>query len=217
MFQWVVGEKCDPAEFEWVQERREEHTGYSNFTYQVSTLIHRPTGFYVVFGSHWLTISPGPRRKVEEEQHEGYWGKIERIVGIWLRRVRAEHQAPDLWAMALQDREFLRLSSVLEATNTNFTSEEQQYISTRLDEIREFVIESADLDEEQQQLIAAQIEFTKQATKRLARLDWKGVLVNTLITVAVSASFAPERASQLFHMVAEFFMPLYQSVREMIP
>jgi hypothetical protein len=217
VLKWVVEEEGGPEEFDWSEIEELETTQYSNNTYRVSVLTHNATGFYVVFGQHYLTISPGPTRKVEEVNLYQNWGARERTVRTWSQRVKAEHEAPDLWAMALQDRNFLQLTSVLESANTSFTPEERRYIASRLEEIRGFVIGPGDLDADQRQLVEAQIEYAKEATKRLGRLDWKGVLVNTLITIAVTAAFAPDRTNQLFHMAADFFMPLYQSVRGMIP
>jgi hypothetical protein len=195
---WVLDEKCDPTEFEWKEIQGQEHTQFSHNTYRASELIHFPTGFYVRFGAVYLTICPGPKSKVEEINLYQDWNARERTVRDWLERVKAEHEAPDLWAMAFQDRAFLRLSSVFESANTNFTSEEQQYIAARLDAIRDFVIGSGGLESGQQRLIEAQIQYAKEATKRLGRVDWKGVLINTLFAIAVNAVFTPDRTRQLF-------------------
>jgi hypothetical protein len=137
------------------------------------------------------------------------------LVLEWLGRVRREYDAPDLWAMALQDRKFLQ-PSVVEGTNTEFTPDERGYISARLDEIRNFALASADLTIEQRELIEAEIEYTKEATKRLGRTDWKSVLVGVFFTIVVAATVTPDRAQQLLHMMAEAFTPLYKFVT-MIP
>ena len=133
------------------------------------------------------------------------------LVLEWLGRVRREYDAPDLWAMALQDRKFLQ-PSVVEGTNTEFTPDERGYISARLDEIRNFALASADLTIEQRELIEAEIEYTKEATKRLGRTDWKSVLVGVFFTIVVAATVTPDRAQQLLHMMAEAFTPLYKVV-----
>jgi hypothetical protein len=96
--------------------------------------------------------------------------------------------------------------------NTEFTVNERAYISARLDEIRAFLLASADLANEQRELIAAQFEYVKEATKRLGRLDWKQVLVGTIIGMAINATVTPDRAQQLWHMIADAFTPLYKVV-----
>ena len=145
------------------------------------------------------------------------------LVGQWLRSVRteldrkreelekwqAENDIPDLWAVAAQERDFLQAASVFDGANTEFTFEEQTYISARLDEMRAFLLASADLAKGQRELIAAQIEFTKEAAKRLGRTDWKGVMIGAFFTIVAAATIRPDSARQLWHMIAEAFTPLF--------
>ena len=139
---------------------------------------------------------------------------------MWLTELRKEVDTPDLWATVLQDRDFMRLT-VIDAGNTPFTPQEQQYISTRLDEMHSFIIASAKLDDAQRRFVDAQIEYTKQATKRLGRIDWKNALIGAFMSIitglGANAVFAPERARELFHAAAQAFAPLFQSLLSLAP
>lgn len=205
----IVG--LNPNEF--VQAEESENTGYN--MHRISVLTHTPTGFFFMFRPHGMTFCPGERTKTETlDTDERSWNSTRSPLATWLERVRREYEAPDLWAMARQDHEFMQLTTVVDAINTPFTEPEQQYIGIKLDEMRDFVLASLQLDDSQRQLVEAQIEYTKEATKRLGRVDWKNVVVGTLMGLVTglgtSAVFGPERARELFHMASNAFAPLYR-------
>jgi len=136
-FKLVVEHGFDPLEFEWVEETKQE-TPFEDSIYRRSVLRHRPTEYCFKFGGHVYECSPGEVHKVDSgTRPDADWKRL-RLVSNWLGRVRREYDAPDLWAMALEDRKFLQAASILEGSNTEFTSDERVYISERLDEIRDF-------------------------------------------------------------------------------
>jgi hypothetical protein len=208
--------RFDPGEFGWEEDHRtEQYPGFRQ-DLQVSKLVHRVTGYYFVFGDLSVTFSPGEVKKTQIENISTDGNPRDMVFHVWLRRLRQELDAPDLWATALQDRDFLQLTAVLQSENTPFTLPEQSYIADQLGKIRDAVIASAELTNDQRQLIETQIQYTQEAAGRLGRIDWKGVLVNTLITVAVTAVFTPDRTRQLFHAAAGAFMALFQAMPEML-
>lgn len=212
----VVAQGFDPADFEWSEQTTQDPV-VGRGVYWSSVLTHFPTGYYFRFGGGTYEWSLGETQRVDswsrpEHEHERF-----NLVSGWLGRVRREYDAPDLWAMALEDRNFLQAASGLEGANTEFSSDERTYISARLDAIRDFVLDSADLANEQRELIAAQFEYVKEATNRLGRTDWKAVLVGAFFTIAVAATVTPDLARQVWHMIAEAFTPLYKVVGGLIP
>jgi hypothetical protein len=215
VFQQIVNQKFDPLEFAWTEETTQE-TPYPTSVYRKSVLTHCPTEYYFSFGGIVYECSPGQTDEVDSRTRPSLDYQRFGLVSKWLERVRQEYDAPDLWAMALQDRQLFLLTSILGESNTQFTQQEQSYIASRLDVLLEFALKSSDLTNQQRELITAHVEYTKEAAKRLGRFDWKGCLINTIITIVVSATFAPDRALQLWHLAVEAFMPLYKSVT-MIP
>jgi hypothetical protein len=212
VFAWVNESGFDPSSFEWTEETSSESQYAGSPDYRVSAIRHRHSDAYFVFGAVYLGYSPAPNRKSVDIRHDDSWAAKQTHFRLWLRELRRELETPDPWATVMQDRDFLQLAGILQSENTPFTRTEQEYISLRLGEIRDALIASVLLTTEQRQLIEVQIQYAAKAAERLGRIDWKGVLVNTLITIAVSAVFAPDRTRELFHAAAAAFMPLYQAV-----
>jgi len=213
----IQGIGMDPLEFEWLAEDTDEYLELEFIQYRVSRLKHRPTNYFFVFGGLRVQFSPGPESRVETgELHFNNWDRKCDAVRTWLAELHREVDAPDLWALALRDRNFMRLTSVMESGNTPFSADEQGYISTRIDEIRTALLASADVQHEQRELINAQFEYIKEASKRLGRFDWKGVLISLLISIAANALFSPDRTRDLLHMAADAFTPLYQAASRFI-
>jgi hypothetical protein len=216
-------EKCgfDPGVFEWKEVVSEEQVSVSSTTFRISQLFHRSTGYYFNFGGCNDKWSPGVDRKVAEWPHDTDWKIRINSFEHWLKRLREEVGAPDLWAVVLQDRDFMRLTAVMDAGNTMFTEPEQRYISARLDEIRDFILAAAQLDDAQRQLVEAQTEYTNAATKRLGRIDWKNIFIAAFIglvpNLVSNGLFAPDRARELVHLAVEAFTPLFQGLPGLNP
>lgn len=217
IFDLIVGNGLNPADFCWGEKTTREGDGMYTYEVRASVLTHRATGYYFLFGDYNVEFSPGQRRKVDWERGIQAFVLKQSICEKWIRELKKEIAAPDLWETVLQNSEFRELTDVLQSENTGFTHAEQKYISDQLRGISDSVLTSVELQSEQRQLIEAQIRYTEEAANRLGRIDWKGVLVNTLFTIAVTAAFTPDTTRQLFHTAASAFMPLYQAVSGILP
>src|SRR5579862_8368146 len=96
--------QLDPAEFSWTEIQTEEWTMQPN-QYRASKLIHHGTNYYITFGGLQMNWSPGANRKVESEAHDDLWPAKIIQLEKWLRRVKAEVDAPDLWVAVGKERE----------------------------------------------------------------------------------------------------------------
>ncbi len=193
VFKLIEKHGVSPKDFDWLRIPGSNRD-------VVSQLLRHPTEYYSTFDRNQIWYSPDEMRKYGMLQYgEENWAYKRDDLDRWLRRLKREIEASDLWAMARQDHEFVQLTAVIDSSNTHFDEPERQCISTKLDAIRGFVLASAQLDDAQRLLVEAQIEYTRAATERLGRFDWKGVLVSTIITIAVSGAFAPDQANHVCH------------------
>jgi hypothetical protein len=94
----------DGTEFEWNVNVADESTGGGVRNVLASKLSHKETGCFFRFGDARLDFSPGDKRKnewynYELRQADGGWENMLRVCFTpWLKRVKAESEAPDLWA-----------------------------------------------------------------------------------------------------------------------
>jgi hypothetical protein len=184
------GSGLDPAAgFEWVERRSAiTQSGYG-----------RPP--YV----------PGPQGP-ETRTHAGEWQYVIRYIIEWAERVRAEHEAPDLWAELQQQRELM--TGVPEALeNTRFTAEERAQIETTLNEAKAYLRSTYELRPAQYEAIEAQLDYLIEASERIGRTDWRGLLVGTLLGLVVQAIVPPEPIRQVMFIVLRGLAGLFAETR----
>ena len=101
---WVKRANLNPVEFEWkkVKARDRTRTGYSN-DFLMSILTHKPTKFYYRFGPFIDKYSPGSETQTDSRDHSGSWDHRFSLIEDWLRFLKKEYEAPDLWQMLLEE------------------------------------------------------------------------------------------------------------------
>jgi hypothetical protein len=199
VFELVVKFGPPPSEFCWT-EKQEQYSPYVNApTYRVSVLTHQPTGYYCVFGAHALTLSPGLSEKVEFYKHrEDVRQKIERCAK-WLIDLKAEAEAPDLWASIIDEKSLSEAaSSTLD--NQPFSSGEQVRIGSALDDIKRYLLEGQQFNVKQAEFVEQEFSYLRESAKRFGRKDWLRLLLSVLIGQVISLALAPEKAKGLLHM-----------------
>lgn len=140
----------DPADFAWREQPSAiTQVGPGRDPYTIEVLVHEPTGYFFCFdvdasrGSLWAIYNPGPQGAMRRD-HAGSWDYVFGYVLEWLRRVSAEHEAPDFWAEWRLARE--QLGGRVEAVeNTPFSQPEQAEIRRQLQELKEYVRQSHEL------------------------------------------------------------------------
>lgn len=152
----------DPLEFDWSEEEQNEYLQRPQIMdrYKVSTLTHRSSGYYIVFGGMYVRFSPGLTQKVESHFHNNQWD-AKRIACIgWLSGLKNEVDASDLWT-ALRNRTLDGLHHA-ERANAALTQAESQ---TAASELREA---SADLSRQPPDLTGA-VQHSLTALECVAR------------------------------------------------
>ena len=95
VFERLVAYDLEPAAFEW-------HTDYSEGN-QISRLQHSSSDYFCIFdyidNNGWLTMAPGPNQREQRVLAKGpSWPHTLTEVSNWASRLKAEIEAPDLWA-----------------------------------------------------------------------------------------------------------------------
>ncbi len=69
--------------------------------FHVTTLRHKPTNYYCIFGAYEMTVDPGIKKKVEVTRHKDDWQVKLDVCGKWLVDVKINSEAPDLFQSLL--------------------------------------------------------------------------------------------------------------------
>jgi hypothetical protein len=180
-------------------------------------LIHRPTKFYFAIselpepsdrlwrgrphGPFGVAFAPGDETPDGVRQYLNF-DQVAAECEQWLERVH-EDSGPDLWELAAQDRRsLLGPGGGRDLENTPFTDTERQRIGTSLDALRAEIVKTQRLSAEQAKALGAAVADLKAASERLGRKDWLLFMYGTIMSVAVSAAFAPEQARCLWQVAS---------------
>ncbi len=217
----VTASGLDPRDFTWGTERTADWTGFNG--YAADALAHSPTGYYALFfapgavglsylsnvpqlrltrpGEYVVAFEPGtesPRGKVIGVA----WPNLLDAVALWLALVKREHDAPDLWAdlAAIAPPALNVLLVHVEEPNAPFTPPERERLAKSLDDIRDQLAALYDLTAEQIGVMNSGFAELHGASGRLGKRDWKGILINWLLSIATTAGFAPDARRALFDL-----------------
>lgn len=198
-----------PNDFQWTESEQEEWSELDRWTYRVSVLTHRPSGYFCVFGAHTITTCPGLCKKIEQFRHENNWRKKETACGKWLVIVKQETDAPDLWATIGQEKALSTAASSVRLDNRPFSPAEEKLIATKLDEIKAYLLEGQEFAAEQAETIEREFSYLKESAERMGRKDWLNILLGGLFGLAVTLALEPEKARGLLQLAGTVFQSLW--------
>lgn len=196
-----------PSQFQWVECPSLHTKGLV-----VSKLIHVPTGYYFIFdfnaGLHWSEFSPVFESYRRLELPVSLASQME-DVHKWLKCVKKELDTPDLWAAIIKESKLLEVESIQDIANTEFSAQEQKYISTQLEEMKRYFIATQELSNEKALFFETRLNYLVDASKRQGKKDWYFQAVGVLVNIAVNACFDPQRARELFRLAGQSLDTLF--------
>lgn len=193
-----------PSAFEWTQRSSSVRSSLEN----MSCLVHRPSGFYFLFDitardTHYCSFSPGLDREFEE-RHPGDWDGQLQCVSDWLRYVKREVEAPDLWSVLGQQADAMLgdLPAALDS-NEQFSPDEVGRIAEALREVKSYMAATYELTSDQTVDLSDRLDYLESAASRLGRKDWINLAFGVLTNLAIAAAFNPDAARGLLHIAAQ--------------
>jgi hypothetical protein len=200
----IVEYGLDPHDLEWGQ-RISPRSGNPS-----PVLQHTPTGSYFAFefhgGGHWCEYAPADDRPTGVE-NAGTWPHVMSAVIRWLSYVKREYEAPDMWGELRRGRDMIEAPTAVE--NTPFTRTEKETVAAYLREIKELIVRNHDLDDERLAALDARLEYLEEAASRLGRLDWRHLLVGSIISLGLELALKSEVISDALRFGAEMLGPLF--------
>lgn len=195
----------DPATFDWTEEVGARGD-------RIHRILHPPTGAFLkidwfsLYGAGYL-LDPWPQ--LEEMHNASNWGTLRPLIQRWLSAVKAETDAPNLWAIAKQSRAWLT-SDVHE--NAPFTPDERNQIARHLRTIEEYTVKTYQLSEAHQAHVREQLGYLTEAAERVGRFDWKNLAVSTFVNIVVTLGLDIEKIQKLLALVNQLLGPLVAGV-----
>lgn len=133
--------------------------------------------------------------------------------------MRQELNTPDIWSTVEQEKDLFAYYPTSNESNTPFTKEEQKTITNRLSELQsqllEFIESEGSTNAENlksiQKIVKEQFDYLSGAASRVPRIDWKNLALNSIVTIVVTAAFAPDARQVIFQFLMAAFRELFRS------
>jgi hypothetical protein len=165
------------------------------------------SGYYfelaIVKGKNIIRFSPGSDKLAEEWSIPPSWSEKKKYISRWLQNLKQELDLPDKWA------DFLKSGQTIE---WNLASSEGERFSYQ--EVEEIIaakerakikISELRLLPEQFHLIEGKLDYIAEKSKSLGKVDWKNIMIGTLVSLVVQLALPPETASALWLIFKEAF------------
>jgi hypothetical protein len=202
----------DPTEFQWSVSTM--HRGSQEI------LLHGATDSYFDFifdSSSWRAVWKPDEEAPVDGGNFGAWNNLMVAARRWLNALRAEVDAPDLWAELERERDALLRPTLIEAANTPFSGEERVLISAQIRELKEYVAAAYELSADQQRELEARLDYVESASRRMGRFDWWNLFAGALINLVLAAIVPPHAVQAILLMAAHGLAQLFGGAPPALP
>jgi hypothetical protein len=210
VLQMIRERGLDPADFTW--------SDMAPYGHQCSGITHLPTGYYFGFLASdamgvtyvlagWTPPDGGGRTEAQVHTRTKQFEKCYQ----WLRVVKAEYEAPDLWADLQSESAFLR-ADVPADEDRPFTENERGRLLEGLNAIRSHLITASAADPAQTTQINVAFTYVAEGSKRLSKRDWKNLFAGSLFTLLVTIGTDHAVIRSTLKLAVEYVLPLLKAL-----
>lgn len=118
----------------------------------------------------------------------------------------------DKWSGLAFERNLFEIINIDSDDNSVFNNIEQQDIQIFMSKIRQNIIDEFSPDDFQLHEINQKLNYVIESSIRLGRKDWKGILISSVISLAITLSVSNETGRRL----VDLFMAAFESLRTLI-
>lgn len=204
LYRLILLHELDPADFTW--EPANDPTVYEfgdEAEHGGERLVYRPSGYWFFVGKdrqgRYCWYSPDGHH-TETRLPEASPGHIELMFGSWLSYLKREYHPPDLWEGVKQQQQLLRAASAPDADNSPFTESELVHIRRRLDSLKEFLFQQAELSDSHRAFVTHRLNYVAEAASRSGRVDWLNLSLGVVVGIVVEIALDPQVARALWRL-----------------
>jgi hypothetical protein len=173
----------------------------------VSKLVHKPTRFYFIFAFNFVYpdqrmieyFPMGDGKKKVDSTYE-MSNVMDYVVG-WLRVVKREIEAPDLWATIIDEKKLFEIASTPNLGNDLLNPEQQKYISEKLEEVKNHLIKIKEFNIEQRRFIEDRFNHMDETLKIMGMQNWIQTVIGVCFTIIYGLALAPPQAREFLSIL----------------
>ena len=194
--------ELDPFNFRWDTVKFRGSTVSQSYT--VDKIVYIGSDFYFTFGlheeTHFSIFSPGTDILIERADHLEWDEQCHWVIN-WLKNLKREIDAPDLWQEL--SRYKLSKSDRISDENTNapFTANQAEEIIDGINKLRSHIGEQYSLNAYEKKLVNDKLDYLIDAAKRQGRMDWIHTAIGVIFTLATSLNMSPDQAKVVWSFI----------------
>lgn len=152
---------------------------------------------------------PRQKRNLRPENFYDVKEDFKRWLAGTVRQYIQDEAEIDLWAEYQKRGNLAAIKSEDYSDFSIFTSQEKDTIKLALNEIKELIAERFASTETQLQLVNDRIDYLSAGVDRLNKTDFKGIFINTIISIMIALSLDTQRGQELYNLFMQViqFMP----------
>jgi hypothetical protein len=157
-----------------------------------------------IFSPYGVAYKPG----MKMEQRYQYTMTFEYMLNdfeLWLENeiipyIEDESQI-DLWEEYKKNEAVIDLSRIDYHDQENFTIEEKKQIIVGIKELKLLMLRDFSNSDIESKIINERLDYLIEATNRIEnKTDWKGIFINTFITVCIALTLDSQRGNELYQL-----------------
>lgn len=204
LFDLITKAGLSPLQFELI-----ESTGINNETrivYNNSRYYYR---FFEIYYNdplrvvNFIDFSPSFDKMASGSISFKEWNTQIQMFQSWLDCLKREISQPDKWAELLKSSEDIKWGSQ-DGENNQFSFQEVEGIYTSVNQAKAKIVQ-LELSGPQLRLIEAKLDYIAEKAKTLGKIDWKNLMIGTLISLIAQLAVPPETAQTLWVIFKETF------------
>lgn len=203
LFDLIVDAGLSPLQFEIIEPTRDKAetkisykgSNYSYIFFHISTE-WGGTQNHAIFSPSEKTIKSEPFSYSD-------WDAQIPVFQLWLVYLMREISQPDKWSELLKSSEQVRWDSQ-DGENSQFSFQEVEGIYASVNQAKAKIAQ-LELSQPQLRRIEAKLDYIADKAKSLGRIDWKNLMMGTLITLVVELALKPETTNALWAIFKEAF------------
>lgn len=169
----------DPLDFDWTSEQR-------SYVGLVETVWHRPTQSHFSFMGSLPKVQINWWPNFRDGDAHTFANSWDNALGIyvrpWMKEVKRNHDAPDLWAETAKARRLTDAAGDVGADNTPFDLAEIELLKPTLQEVEAYIQSRQPLDDGQKRVLHGRFQYLLSAAKRgIGRIDWLNIFVSQIM------------------------------------
>jgi hypothetical protein len=198
LFRIIEEVGLEPSNFEWVEERvkgpQTDHV--------ISKLVYRDLPYFyrfdVTMTRYLCKKCPGLQKTTGLAKFTG-WSSVVADFAHWAKRLKAEIEAPDLWAEAQKYQSIFLVSTTEQIQEIPFSHAEAEQIASAFKEVETRIIREFDPAPEPLGFVQDKLSYlVSKAKEGYPRIDWVNILIGVMTSMAVVLSLSPEQARRLW-------------------